>query len=111
MLFPWALLAGMSELFLAENRRGVLTRSVLGAVFVSCFVLPQIAGGLESAGPRLFDSEVNANTLMLGLESFTVEGWFGMGLTVEVKVNVGVGFGLVLVLEFGLGFELGLGWS
>ena len=79
MLLPWALLAGMSELFLAENRRGVLTRSVLGAVFVSCFVLPQIAGGLESAGPRLFDSEVNANTLMLGLESFTVEGWFGMG--------------------------------
>jgi|GEM_PF-2214012 len=80
MLLPWALMAGVAEFFSSENRRGVLVRSILGAAIASCFVLPQIAGGLESAGPRLFEGDANASTLMLGLEAFTVDDWFGMGV-------------------------------
>jgi hypothetical protein len=96
MLLPWALMAGVVELRgghvdgIAESSavwRENLNRAVVGALIAVICVLPQISSGLESAGPRLFEGSVNSSNLMLGLEAFTTDDWFGMGVSGEELVR------------------------
>ena len=70
-LLPWTLAAGAVAVFVGEDRRGRILRAVLGGGIAMAFALPIALASLDSAGPRLFEGEANANTLMLGLMAFT----------------------------------------
>ena len=77
-LLPWTLAAGAVAVFVGPDRKGRMIRAGLGVGIALAFALPVALASLDSAGPRLFEGDANANTLMKGLMAYSPGDFFSL---------------------------------
>jgi hypothetical protein len=82
MLAPWPILTFVALAWSTKSEssgaiKALIIRSAILLLVSSVALLPFVSSGLSMAGPRLFEGPANASNLMIGLEAFTLDSWFG----------------------------------